>query len=168
MVYCQVLPCSISYSLIDMRNYSKNITIIIIYNFYQINNDMECNCISWSIVIFMLCLCKYSVNWRSLTVLIYAVSTLLFVLVFVCGYLIIRTRPTWAEKSSVMLSALGFVCQIGINWIFCGNGRIYNPYALSVTTEKSMILFLFLCLVSIFCYSALLMVFYKAYEFYHE
>lgn len=100
--------------------------------------------------------------------MIYAISAVLFAVVFAIGFIIIRKKPSSSEKASAIISAVGFLVQIAINWLFLGTGMVHNPLAKSVPVEQTAIAFLVLCLVSIFCYAALLMVFYKIHEFYHE
>lgn len=100
--------------------------------------------------------------------MIYGISTILIAIVFAIGFIIIRKKPVGSEKMVTYLSTIGFLVQIAINWLFLGDGMAHNPFADAVPVEQTAIAFLVLCLVSIFCYAALLMVFYKIHEFYHE
>lgn len=98
---------------------------------------------------------------------IYGISILMFVLILITGLIIVRRAGIRSEKAITRLCIVGFLCQILINWMFWGNGAIYNPFVHAVA-DKSSLTFLVLCLISIFCYSALLLLLYKANEFYNE
>lgn len=99
--------------------------------------------------------------------LIYQISLAIFVLIGILGFVVIRSNPTWVERAVTQITLLGFLAQIAVNWLFLGSGMVYNPFAEAVLGRTS-ITFLVFCLVSIFCYASLLMIFYKAHEFYHE
>ena len=98
---------------------------------------------------------------------IYAISIAMFLLILVIGLFIVRRTGIRSERVITILCVVGFLCQILINWMFWGDGSIYNPFAHAVADQSSLT-FLVLCLISIFCYSALLMLLYKANEFYNE
>ncbi|MFB6349399.1 hypothetical protein [Moraxella marmotae] len=100
--------------------------------------------------------------------MIYAISVAIFLLILLIGLYLIRRQGSSSEKVVTRLCVIGFICQIIINWLFWGDGIIYNPFANGASLEKTGLVFLVLCLISIFCYSALLLILYKANEFYNE
>lgn len=100
--------------------------------------------------------------------LLYVISAAVFAVVFLAGFVLIRKNPTWIEKAVIQLSLVGFFIQIAINWLFLGKGMVYNPFVENTTLTQTSVHFLILCLISIFCYCSLMMILYKAHEFYNE
>lgn len=183
----------ISYSLIDIRNYSKNKSIIIIYYFYVFNNLLEL--INLPIIARLYFLCYFMIRFINFNetcttcdnqsksidliyklfiilkgiAMLYLVSAILIALVFVISFIIVRKIANQhAEKLVTRICAVGFVLQIIVNWLFLGAGMVHNPFAEQASVEQTSIAFLILCLVSIFCYGSLLLILYKAHEFYHD
>ena len=99
---------------------------------------------------------------------VYLISLVLFALIALIGLLIVRRGGSSIERIVTRIAVAGFLVQILINWLFLGSGAVHNPLADGAVVEQTAISFLILCLLSIFCYSALLMIFYKAHEFYNE
>ncbi|OAU94574.1 MULTISPECIES: hypothetical protein [Moraxella] len=100
--------------------------------------------------------------------LIYFVSAVIFFFILSVGLYITRRHGVRSEKVIVRLCLIGFLCQILINWLFWGDGVIYNPFSATGSVDRTGLTFLVLCLISIFCYASLLMLLYKANDFYNE
>ncbi|MDO4250888.1 MAG: hypothetical protein Q4C68_05190 [Moraxella sp.] len=95
------------------------------------------------------------------------ISIIIFVLVLIAGVLVVRKKPHLVEKLVTKLTVVGFCFQMMANWLFWGSGTSLNPMAVSTTPDKSSTVFLFLSLISIFCYAGLLALLFKAHDFYN-
>lgn len=100
--------------------------------------------------------------------MLYIISILISSIVFISGLIVIHKKPHLANQILGKLVFFGCVLQILTNWLFWGEGTSFNPFAVIISTDKSYIRFMILCLVSIFCYSSALALLYKAHDFYNN
>lgn len=100
--------------------------------------------------------------------LIYIISFVVFVIALGLGYISVRKFPKRAERIIGRIVFISFACQILINWFFWSTGVVYNPWVDDAVAGHGSLQFLVLCLVSIFCYSALFTLLLKAHDFYNE
>ena len=96
-----------------------------------------------------------------------AISLAIVLVIFGAGAAMVRKRPKLAEKTVGKLVFVGFVFQMLANWLFWGKGVAFNPFAGATSADQSAMTFLFLCLVSIFCYASLLVILLKMHDFYN-
>lgn len=99
--------------------------------------------------------------------MIYIISFILYTAVFLVGMFFIHKRPQTAESAIHKIAIVGFFLQLLINWLFWGNLSAFNPIAPVVSMERSALNFMFLCLISIFCYASIFVLLLKANEYYN-
>ena len=101
--------------------------------------------------------------------MVYIISLVVYAVVFGAGMYIVKKHPRQIEKLITKLCFVGFVLQLMINYLFWGHQAVkLNPLATVISSERSSINLMFLALVSIFCYASLLVVLFKAKDFYEE
>lgn len=101
-------------------------------------------------------------------VMIYLLSLVVYVVVFMACMYIIKTQPDKVEKLITKICFVGFCSQLMINYLFWGNISAFGIISQVVSIERSAINLMFLCLTSIFCYASLLALLFKANDFYNE
>ncbi|MDO5652110.1 MAG: hypothetical protein Q4G13_08280 [Moraxella sp.] len=100
--------------------------------------------------------------------MIYGISFVVYAGVFGAGLYIVKRLPTQAEKLITKLTFVGFMLQVAINYIFWGNPSAFFAGDPLASSERLAVNFMFLCLISIFCYASLLVILFKARDYYHE
>lgn len=99
--------------------------------------------------------------------IVYIISFIIYAIVFLVGMFFIHKKPNIAEKAIHKISITGFALQLLINWAFWGDLSAFNPIAPIASMERSALNFMFLCLISIFCYASLFVLLLKSNEYYH-
>ncbi len=100
--------------------------------------------------------------------MIYLISFVIYAIVFGVGFYLVKTNPNKVERLLGRICFIGLIFQVLVNYLFWGSAASFNPLATIISSERSAINLMFLALVSIFCYAGLLIVLYKAHDFYHE
>lgn len=101
--------------------------------------------------------------------MIYIFSLIIFVIVFGAGFYIIKKNPAKVEHLVGRICFLGLAMQLFVNYLFWGSrASAFNPLALVISPERSAVNLMFLALISIFCYAGLLVILYKAHDFYND
>ncbi|STZ09149.1 Uncharacterised protein [Moraxella caprae] len=99
--------------------------------------------------------------------MIYAVSVVWYALIFILGMAFIKKMPDRAERWVGILVFIGFCTQILINYVGLGHLGVFELLA-HLDHDRSAFNLMVLCLISIFCYSALFVMLIKAYDYYQE
>lgn len=99
--------------------------------------------------------------------IVYIISFIVYLLVFIVGMVAIHKKPQMAEKIIHKVAILGFFLQIFINWLFWGDLSAFNPIATLASMERNALNLMFLHLISIFCYAGMFVLLLKANEFYN-
>lgn len=99
--------------------------------------------------------------------IVYIISFIVYAIVFTLGMFFIHKKPIIAEKAIHKIVITGFLLQLLINWGFWGDLSAFNPIAPIANMERSALNFMFLCLISIFCYAGIFVLLLKANEFYN-
>lgn len=99
--------------------------------------------------------------------MIYAISFVVYAIVFCAGFYLVKKQPKNVERLVGKVAFIGFCLQIAINYMLKDSAVFYD-FISSTHSHRSSINFLFLCLVSIFCYASLLVVLYKSNDFYND
>lgn len=100
--------------------------------------------------------------------MIYLISFVIYVLVFVAGFYVVKKHPSRVEQWLGRLCFGGLLLQLSVNYLFWGEVANFNPLATLVGTEHSAVNLMYLALISIFCYASLLVLLFKANDFYNE
>lgn len=100
--------------------------------------------------------------------IVYIISFIVYASIFGLGMFFVHKKPNIAENAIHKIAFGGFIIQILINWAFWGNLSAFNPIAPIASMERSAINFLFLCLISIFCYAGIFVLLLKANEYFNE
>lgn len=100
--------------------------------------------------------------------MIYILSLIIYVIILGIGIYLIRNNPKKAERSATTTALTGFIIQIFINWASLGNIPAMPQIGIFDEGQQGSLDFLILSLISIFCYGALLVILYKANDYYHE
>ena len=100
--------------------------------------------------------------------MIYVISFVVYAIVFMAGFYVVKKQPKRADKTVARLCLVGFTLQLMINYVFWGNIIAFSPISAYVSVERSAVHLMFLALIAIFFYAALLVVLFKAHDFYHE
>lgn len=99
--------------------------------------------------------------------IVYIISFIIYAIVFLVGMFFIHKKPQIAESCIHKVAIIGFVLQLLINWLFWGDVSAFNPIAPIASMERSALNFMFLCLISIFCYASMFILLLKANEYYN-
>lgn len=100
--------------------------------------------------------------------MVYVLSLVVYLFILGIGVYLIKQNPHKAEVYAISIALIGFFIQIFINWASLGNVPTMPQIGIFGEGQHSSLDFLLLSLVSIFCYAALLVVFYKTNDYYHE
>ncbi len=100
--------------------------------------------------------------------MLYAISFMIYVVVFGIGFYLVRMKTPHMEKLLGRICFMGLILQILVNYLFWGRASSFNPLAVVISPERSAVNLMLLALVAIFCYASLLVVLYKANDFYNE
>lgn len=101
--------------------------------------------------------------------MIYLFSFLIYAMVFGVGFYLIRCNPATVERLVGWLCFIGLILQLFVNYLFWGSmAGTFNPLAVMISPERSAVSLMFLALISIFCYASLLVILFKANDFYNE
>lgn len=100
--------------------------------------------------------------------MVYLISLVIYVVVFGACMRIIKTQPDRVEGFITKICFVGFCLQLMINYLFWGNANAFGILSQVVSIERSSMNLLFLCLTSIFCYGSLMVLLFKANDFYNE
>lgn len=98
--------------------------------------------------------------------MVYLLSLVVYVIVFFVCLHLIKTKPSQSDSLVVRICLVGFALQLMINYLFWGNSGAFWVLSNFVQIERSMINLLFLTLTSIFCYASLMVLLFKAKDFY--
>lgn len=100
--------------------------------------------------------------------MIYLISLVVYVAVFAAGFYVVKKHPQRVERLLGRLCFLGLMMQLLVNYLFWGSAATFNPLATLVSADRSSVNLMYLALISIFCYASLLVVLFKANDFYNE
>ncbi|WP_066805162.1 hypothetical protein [Moraxella oblonga] len=100
--------------------------------------------------------------------MVYIVSLIIYVLIFVVGMYFIKSQTDSAKASIIKANLVGFCIQILINYAFWGNPDAFGILSQFVNIERDTTNFILLCLTSVFCYGSLLALLFMADNLYHE
>lgn len=98
--------------------------------------------------------------------MVYAISFVIYVIVFGACLHLIKSQPDRAESFVVRICLVGFCLQLFINYLFWGNPTAFGILSEIAHIERNMINLFFLSLTSIFCYGSLMVLLLKAKDFY--
>lgn len=99
--------------------------------------------------------------------MVYVLSLIIYLLILGAGVYIIKKNPKKVEKYAAKIALMGFAVQVFINWASLGN-LPFMPQISNAKEQYDSLDLMMLSLVSIFCYGAMLVIFYKAYDYYHS
>lgn len=100
--------------------------------------------------------------------MIYLISLVVYAIVLTAGMYIVRKHPYQVERLLGRICLVGFVLQLLVNYVFWGQAANLNPLSGFVSPEPSAVNLMYLALISIFCYAALLALLFKANDFYND
>lgn len=100
--------------------------------------------------------------------MVYVLSLIVYLLILGAGIYIIKKNPKGVEKYTTKIALIGFLVQVFINWASLGNVPFMPQMAVLGKSQNGSLDFMLLSLVSIFCYASLLVIFYKAYDYYKD
>nr|WP_315041568.1 hypothetical protein [uncultured Moraxella sp.] len=97
--------------------------------------------------------------------MIFAISLLAYLIIFAIGLYIVYQKPTLVDKDIEKVAFVGFIVQILINLTLWRQPKAFVPFMPLQSMEKSAVNFMGLCLISVFCYASLLVLFYKTHDY---
>lgn len=100
--------------------------------------------------------------------MVYVLSLIVYLLILGAGIYIIKKNPKKMERYATKIALIGFAVQMFINWASLGNLPFMPQIAIFGKGQHGSLDFMLLSLVSIFCYAGLLVIFYKAYDYYKD
>ena len=100
--------------------------------------------------------------------MIYLISLVVYAIILAAGMYIVRKHSHQVERLLGRICPVGFVLQLLVNYVFWGQAASFNPLSGFVSPERSAVNLMYLALISIFCYAALLALLFKANDFYNE
>lgn len=100
--------------------------------------------------------------------MVYLISFVIYAIVFGVGFFLVKTNSSKVERLLGWICFVGLLLQVLVNYLFWGSAASFNPLATLISSERSAVNLMFLALVSIFCYAGLLVILYKAHDFYHD
>lgn len=100
--------------------------------------------------------------------MVYVLSLVVYLLILAAGIYIIKKSPKRVERYAAKIALIGFFVQMFINWASLGNLPFMPQIDILAKGQHGSLDFMLLSLVSIFCYAALLVIFYKAYDYYQN
>lgn len=100
--------------------------------------------------------------------MVYLLSFVIYVAVLGLGILVIQKCKQNYERHMIKLTLFGFGTQLFINWASLGNVAQMPQLNLLNRANSGNIELMILTLISIFCYASLLVIFFKAYDYYHS
>lgn len=100
--------------------------------------------------------------------MIYLLSFVVYLIVFAIGiyFIVIQSQKTTNITHVVCL--VGFVIQVLINYLFWGNVSAFGFLSSIINNERTLTNLLILCIISVFCYGLLDVVFVKLNDYYHR
>lgn len=100
--------------------------------------------------------------------MVYVLSLIVYLLILGAGIYVIKKTPKKVEKYAAKIALMGFAVQVFINWASLGNLPFMPQMGNLDQGQYDSLDLMMLSLVSIFCYGAMLVIFYKAYDYYHD
>lgn len=99
-------------------------------------------------------------------IMVYLVSFVVYMAILGFGIIIIQKSLIHYERHIIKLTLFGFAIQLFINWSSLGNLSAMPQLTLLNRANNSNIELMILTLISIFCYASLLVIFFKAHDYY--
>lgn len=99
--------------------------------------------------------------------MVYVVSFIIYVIILGIGVAIAK-KAQKIELYGVVVSMVGFAIQVFINWAALGNIPSMPQISNFSVTQHGLLDLIILSMVSVFCYAALLVIIYKAHDYYHH
>lgn len=100
--------------------------------------------------------------------MIYIISIVIYAIIFGASMHIIINQPSHVEKLVAKLCLLGFLLQAMVNYVFWGELNTFSPFISDLGIERNAINLMMACLISLFCYASLLVLLFKANDFYNN
>lgn len=99
--------------------------------------------------------------------MVYLLSSIVYIIVLGLGIMIIQKIPKNYERYIIILAVLGFLIQLFINWSSLGNLPVMPQLTNFNRSNDVSFELMILMLISIFCYASLLVIFFKAHDYYY-
>lgn len=99
--------------------------------------------------------------------MVYLISFVIYMIVLGVGIFVIQKTPKNFERHIIKLALLGFAIQLFINWASLGNLPVLPQLERLNRADNATFELMILSLISIFCYASMLVIFFKAHDYYH-
>lgn len=99
--------------------------------------------------------------------MVYVLSFIVYMIIFGIGIAVAK-KVERIELPGAIVSMIGFLIQVFINWASLGNIPSMPQIANFNVTNHGLLDLIILSMVSVFCYAALLVVIYKAHDYYKQ
>lgn len=101
--------------------------------------------------------------------MIYLISVVIYAVILGAGLYLIKRHPAKCETVMTKLCLMGFLLQLMVNYLFWGGQMsALNPLAQLFGGERSAVNLMILAIISIFCYASLMVILFKAKDFYES
>lgn len=99
--------------------------------------------------------------------MVYVLSFIVYMIILSIGVAVAK-KAQKIELAGAAVSMIGFLIQVFINWASLGNIPSMPQIANFNITNHGLLDLIILSMVSVFCYAALLVVIYKAHDYYKQ
>lgn len=98
--------------------------------------------------------------------MVYVLSFIIYVIILGIGVAIAK-KVKRIELQGALITLIGFVIQVFINWASLGNIPAMPQISNFNITQHALLDLIILSMVSVFCYGALLVIIYKAHDYFN-
>lgn len=99
--------------------------------------------------------------------MVYVLSFIVYMIILGIGVAVAK-KAQKIELAGVTVSMVGFLIQVFINWASLGNIPSMPQISNFNITQHGLLDLIILSMISVFCYAGLLVIIYKAHDYYHQ